>query len=118
LHPNIGVDVPLVFDIVDTWNDKSIGGCTYFVSHPGGRSFETYPVNSYEAESRKISRFWDFGHTPSTTSEQSEPIVNSPTVSRFVAENKSNLKPDTPIELVNPEYPNTLDLRHFWVAKE
>ena len=118
LHPNIGVDVPLVFDILDTWNDKIIGGCTYFVAHPGGRSFDTYPVNSYEAESRKISRFWDFGHTPATHVEQSAPVINTPTVSRFVAQTKSDLKPDTPIELVNPEYPSTLDLRHYWVAKK
>ncbi len=117
LHPSVGVDAPLVFDIVDTWNNRVIGGCTYFVTHPGGRSFDTYPVNSYEAESRKISRFWDFGHTPSSTVEQTEPVINSPTVSRFVAQTKSNLKPDTPIELVNPEYPNTLDLRHFWKSK-
>jgi uncharacterized protein (DUF2126 family) len=55
LHPNIGIDVPLVFDLVDTWN-KVIGGY-YFVNHPGGRSFDTYPVNSFEAESRKMSRF-------------------------------------------------------------
>jgi uncharacterized protein (DUF2126 family)/transglutaminase-like putative cysteine protease len=117
LHPNIGVDVPLVFDIVDTWNNRVLGGCTYFVSHPGGRSFDTYPVNSYEAESRKISRFWDFGHTPSSTVEQTAPVINTPTVSRFVAQTKTDLKPDTPIELVNPEYPSTLDLRHYWKAK-
>jgi uncharacterized protein (DUF2126 family)/transglutaminase-like putative cysteine protease len=118
LHPNIGVDVPLVFDIVDTWNNRVIGGCTYFVTHPGGRSFDTYPINSYEAESRKISRFWDFGHTPSSNIEQTAPVFDSPSVSRFVAENKTDLKPDTPIELINPEYPNTLDLRHYWVAKK
>ncbi|MEL1242388.1 transglutaminase family protein [Flavobacterium flavipallidum] len=117
LHPNIGIDVPLVFDLVDTWNNKIIGGCTYFVSHPGGRSFDTYPVNSYEAESRKISRFWDFGHTPSTTIDQNAQIIRTPAASRFVAENKINLKADTPIELINPEYPNTLDLRQYWVAK-
>ena len=57
LHPTIGVDTPLVFDVVDTWNNKSVGGCTYFVSHPGGRSYETYPVNSFEAESRRSNRF-------------------------------------------------------------
>lgn len=118
LHPNIGVDAPLVFDVVDTWNNRIIGGCTYFVAHPGGRSFDTYPVNSYEAESRKISRFWDFGHTPSATIEQTEPVINTPSVSRFVAQNKSDLKPDTPIELVNPEYPSTLDLRRYWLAKK
>ncbi len=118
LHPNIGVDAPMVFDIVDTWNDRIIGGCTYFVTHPGGRSFDTYPVNSYEAESRKISRFWDFGHTPSSTIEQNAPVFDTPTVSRFVAQTKTDLKPDTPIELINPEYPNTLDLRHYWKAKK
>jgi len=118
LHPNVGVDAPMVFDIVDTWNDRIIGGCTYFVTHPGGRSFDTYPVNSYEAESRKISRFWDFGHTPSSTIEQTAPVFDTPTVSRFVAQTKTDLKPDTPIELINPEYPNTLDLRHYWKAKK
>lgn len=117
LHPNIGEDVPLVFDIVDTWNNRVLGGCTYFVTHPGGRSFDTYPVNSFEAESRKISRFWDFGHTPSSTVEQTAPVINTATVSRFVAQNKTDLLPDTPIELINPEYPSTLDLRHYWKAK-
>ncbi|HLO44069.1 MAG TPA: transglutaminase family protein [Leadbetterella sp.] len=118
LHPNIGEDVPLVFDIVDTWNNRVLGGCTYFVTHPGGRSFDTFPVNSFEAESRKISRFWDFGHTPSNTIEQTAPVINTGTVSRFVAQTKTDLLPDTPIELVNPEYPSTLDLRHYWKAKE
>ena len=118
LHPNIGIDVPLVFDIVDTWNNKVIGGCTYFVTHPGGRSFDTYPVNSYEAESRRISRFWDFGHTPSANTEQSAPVLVSNAASRFVAENKTNLLPDAPIELINPEYPTTLDLRQYWVARK
>lgn len=117
LHPTIGADAPLVLDVVDTWNDRVLGGCTYFVSHPGGRSFDTYPINSYEAESRQISRFWDFGHTPSTTIESTAPVQFNPAVSRFVAENKKSLKIDTPIELINPEYPNTLDLRRFWKSK-
>jgi uncharacterized protein (DUF2126 family) len=114
--------VPLVFDLVDTWNNKVIGGCTYFVNHPGGRSFDTYPVNSFEAESRKMSRFWDFGHTPSTSIEVreigKEAISNQAATSRFLVESKSELKPDTPIELINPEYPYTLDLRHYWKAKK
>ncbi len=117
LHPTVGADAPLVLDIIDTWNDRVLGGCTYFVTHPGGRSFDTYPINSYEAESRKISRFWDFGHTPSANIEATAPVQFSATVSRFVAENKKSLKIDTPIELINPEYPNTLDLRRFWRAK-
>ncbi len=56
---------------------------------------------------------------PSSSSyEESAPLINTTTVSRFVSQNKNNLKPDIPIELVNSEYPNTLDLRHFWVAKK
>ncbi len=64
LQPTIGVHSPLVFDIVDTWAQRSIGGCTYHVMHPGGRSYENFPVNSYEAEGRRIARFFKFGHTP------------------------------------------------------
>ncbi|MBK8279205.1 MAG: transglutaminase family protein [Saprospiraceae bacterium] len=116
LHPKIGVDAPLTFDILDLWNNKIIGGCKYFVSHPGGRSFDTYPINSYEAESRKISRFWEFGQTPSSSLEQTAPVIFTPGVSRFVAENKTNLKAGTPLEIINPEYPNTLDLRRYWLA--
>ncbi len=117
LHPTIGVDTPLVFDIIDSWNNRVLGGCTYFVTHPGGRSFDTFPVNSYEAESRRISRFWNFGHTPST--DVMVPITEktAPTVSRFVAEHKMELRPDAPVELINLEYPNLLDLRQAWKGR-
>ncbi len=85
LHPLIGVHAPLVFDLVDTWSSRSLGGAQYHVSNPGGLSFEHFPVNAYEAESRRRSRFFGFGHTPGKV---------SPTK-----------------VTVNAEHPFTLDLR-------
>ena len=87
LQPTIGVHAPLTFDLVDTWNQRSLGGCTYYVAHPGGLSPETFPVNSYEAESRRLARFVPFGHSPA----------------------------DVPVNLPpapQPGSPFTLDLRH------
>lgn len=109
LHPTLGTDVPLVFDFVDTWNNRSIGGCTYHVTHPGGRSYDTFPVNAYEAEGRRISRFWNEGHTQGPIT----PANPYSGIERYLEKNQITRKFDPPAIKVNPDYPNTLDLRQF-----
>ncbi|MFW1678024.1 DUF2126 domain-containing protein [Pontibacter sp. JAM-7] len=107
LHPTIGVHAPLVFDLIDTWNGHSIGGCTYSVSHKGGRSYDTFPVNSYEAEARRVARYDSFGHTPGPLPVQSpQELLRS-----FYPHEHLPRPMEPPREERTGEYPHTLDLR-------
>lgn len=85
LHPTIGAQTPLVFDVYDRWNGRSLGGMTHHVAHPGGRAYEDFPVNANAAEARRRSRFWPFGHTAGPSAP--------------------------PVPVVGPDYPRCLDLR-------
>ncbi len=68
LHPTIPIDSPLVFDLIDTWNLRSVGGCQYHVSNPTGLNSANFPINAFEAESRRAARFFRMGHTPGRVS--------------------------------------------------
>jgi uncharacterized protein (DUF2126 family) len=87
LHPTIGVHTPLVIDLFDVWTGRAVAGCTYHVGHPGGRNYETFPVNTNEAEGRRHARFVPGNYSPGT--------------------------PGTaPPDEENPCFPCTLDLRY------
>ena len=107
LHPTIGVHTPLTFDLIDTWNGRSVGGCTYHVSHPGGRSYETFPVNAFEAESRRVNRYETIGHTQGPFTARPELDA----VREFFPQQAVPRPMSPPPEESPGEYPHTLDLR-------
>ncbi len=110
LHPELGVDPPLVIDLVDAWNGRSRGGCTYHVYHSGGRDYQSFPVNAYEAESRRAARFWDFGHSMAPPAVEAVAPRRSRR-DRFEAHAGSAGPFEMPGEADGPEAPHTLDLR-------
>ena len=87
LHPMVAPQVPVVFDVYDSWTSRSLGGMSHHVAHPGGLSHQSFPVNSNEAEARRRSRFFPIGHTPGP------------------------MAPPRPV--IGRDHPRTLDLRRF-----
>lgn len=85
LHPTIQAHGPLTFDLYDPRLGRAVGGCTYYPTHPGGRNFETRPINALEAEGRRIASFNPNGHTPGHF------------IPRYIHQ--------------DPRFPSTLDLR-------
>ena len=77
---------PLTIDLFDTWTQRAVSGCTYHVGHPGGRNYETFPVNSWEAEGRRHARFVPGDYSPGD-------------------------RTTAPAAEINADFPYTLDLR-------
>ena len=114
LHPDLPVDVPLVFDLVDTWHDRSLGGCSYHVSDPGGRGHEDKPVNANVAETRRITRFnIDQHSSPPPAQVKLEPSVNGVQFTELPAATGIQVNPLRR----NKDYPCTADLRQTGYGK-
>jgi uncharacterized protein (DUF2126 family) len=97
LHPAIDAHDPLTFEIIDTWETRSLGGCTYLVNPPDGKSYSKVPSDSTEAEARTSERF----------------ITNRDYAPRTAKGDRTHHNINVPPLKLNPEYPLTLDLRRL-----
>ena len=57
LHPTIPVHTPLTFDLIDTWQQRTIARCTYHAGEPDGTMHTTRPADAAEARARRLRRF-------------------------------------------------------------
>ncbi len=88
--PVFSPQVPLTFEVLDTWQRLHLGGAQYHLSSPTGKTYEDLPTSPTEAQARVAERFIPFEGGP--WRDKRPPLA------------------------IHPDSPHTLDLR-IWSTR-